>query len=135
MDLAADVPEQALDRRVHILVGLEVRLGVLRDLRKTRLDLVELLVRQEPRRRKSASVLRGRLAVVRQELRVVDAQEAPHVGVEGTLDPPCPGRHTSILARSRAACNSVSSDEIRMKPSAASCGNVSPVPYEASSDA
>ena len=34
--------------------------------------------------------------------------------------------------RSRAAASSASSAAIRMKPSAASCGNVSPVPYEAS---
>ena len=87
----------------------------------------------------ASRVLGRRLAVVRQELGVVDAQEAPHVGVESALDPACPRRHTcdyALLARalSRRA-SSVSSDEIRMKPSAASCGNVSPVPYEASSAA
>ena len=36
--------------------------------------------------------------------------------------------YARLVARARAACSSVSSDEIRMNPSAASCGNVSPVP-------
>ena len=128
VDLAADVPEETLDRGVDVLVRLEVAVGVLGDLGEARLDLVELLFGQEPGGGETTRVLGGRLAVVRQELRVVDAQEAPYVGVERGLDPALPCRHTSIFARSRAACNSVSSEEIRMKPSAASCGNVSPVP-------
>ena len=129
---ATDVAEQPLDGRVHVFVGLEIRVRVLCDLRKARLGLVELLLAQEPRRRKTPRVLRRRLAVVRQQLSIVDTQEAD-IRVEAALDPPRPRGHTWILARSRAACNSVSSEEMRMKPSAASCGNVSPVPYEASS--
>ena len=46
MDLAADVPEQPLDRRVHVLVGIEVGGRILGDLRKASLDLVELFRRQ-----------------------------------------------------------------------------------------
>ena len=113
--------------------------GILRDLGEARLGLVELLVGQQARRGKAARVLGSRLAVVRQELGVVDAQEAPHVGVERALDPSRPRRHAGdyalLAARALAAWSSVSSDEMRMKPSAASCGNVSPVPYEASSAA
>ena len=55
--------------------------------------------------------------------------------VEERLDPCGPERHTASSFRSRAAASSVSSAEMRMKPSAASCGNVSPVAYEASSSA
>ena len=128
VDLAPDLAELPLDRGVDVLVRLEVAVRVLRDLGEARLGLVELLVGQQTGGREPSCVLGGRLAVVRQELGVVGAQEPPHVGIESALDPPCPGGHTSIFARSRAACNSVSSDEIRMKPSAASCGNVSPVP-------
>ena len=43
VDLPADVTEQPLDRRVHVLVGLEVAGRVLRDLRQARLGLVELV--------------------------------------------------------------------------------------------
>ena len=128
MDLAADVPEETLDRGVDVLVRLEIAVGVLGNLGESRLGLVELLFGQQPGGGQAARVLGRRLAVVRQELRVVDAQEAPYVGVEGGLDPALPCRHTSIFARSRAACNSVSSEEMRMNPSAASCGKVSPVP-------
>ena len=135
MDLAADLAEQPLDRGVDVLVGLEVRIRLLGDVREAGLDLVELRVGEDLCRRESASMLRGRLAVVGEKFGVVDAEKPPHVGVEGTLDPPLPGRHMPILARARAACNSVSSDEMRMKPSAASCGKVSPVPYEANSAA
>ena len=139
MDLAANVSQKSLDRRVDVFVRVEVRLGILRDLGKTRFRLVELLVRQQAGCSEPSSVLGRRLAVVRQKLSVVDAEEAPHIGVERTLDPASPCRHARdyalLAARARAACSSVSSEEMRMKPSAASCGNVSPVPYEASSAA
>ena len=128
MDLTADVPQETLDRGMDVLVRLEVALGVLGYLGESRLGLVEFLIVQKPGGGETTRVLGGRLAVVRQELRVVHAQEAPYVRVERGLDPALPCRHTSIFARSRAACNSVSSEEIRMKPSAASCGKVSPVP-------
>ena len=113
---------------------VEVLLRGLSDLRQPTLDLVELLGAQaagsEP-----ARVLGRGLAVVREELGVVGAEELPHLGVELLPDPPLPGRHAVILARFRAACSSVSSEEIAMNPSAASWGNVSPVAYEASSTA
>ncbi len=99
VDLAADVAEQPLDRGVHVLVRLEVAVRILRDLGEAGLRLVELLLGQQPGRGESSRVLGRRLAVVRQQLGVVDAQEAPHVGVERALDPPCPGRHAAILAR------------------------------------
>jgi len=77
-------------------------------------------------------VFARRLAVVRQELRVIGAKELPDFRIEASLDPAGPGRHAAdyarLVARPRAACNSVSSEEILMNPSAASCGNVSPVP-------
>ena len=68
------------------------------------------------------------LAVVRQELRVVAAQERRHDGIELAPDPPGPQAHASVLARARAAASSTSNEEILMNPSAAACGNVSPVP-------
>ena len=133
VDLAADVAEQPLDRGVDVLVGLEVPVRVVRDLGEPPLDLVELLGGQEPGLEQPLRVLTRRLAVVREQRGVVRAQELPHVRVEARLDPRLPSGHAWILARTRAACNSVSSEEILMKPSAASCGKVSPVPYEASS--
>ena len=133
MDLATDVSEKTFDRRVHVLVRVEIAVWILRDLGEPRLRLVELLGRQQPGRRKPSRVLGRRLTVIRKELGVLDAKEPPHVRVEAALDPSRPSRHTSIFARRRAACNSVSSEEMRMKPSAASCGNVSPAAYEASS--
>ena len=45
VDLAPDVAEETLDRRVDVLVRLEVAVGILRDLGEARLGLVELLVR------------------------------------------------------------------------------------------
>ena len=103
VDLAPDVAEQPLDRRVHVLVGVEVPVRILCDLGQAGLDVVELLVRQEARRGETPRVLERRLAVVRQELGVVDAQEAPHVGVESALDPACPRRHPAIMPCSRRA--------------------------------
>ena len=40
MDLAADIAEPPLDRRVHVLVGALDPLWILRDLGETGLDLV-----------------------------------------------------------------------------------------------
>ena len=63
--------------------------------------------------------------------RVVGAQELPNRGRELGLDPCRPERHTGrgelAPLRARAAASSVSSESSWMKPSAASCGNVSPV--------
>ena len=104
MDLAPDVAEQALDRRVDVLVGVEVAGGILRDLGEARLDLVELLSREEPGGGQAPRVLGRRLAVVRQELGVVGAQELPDLGVESALDPARPRGHAgdyALLARAR----------------------------------
>ena len=124
---------------MDVLVRVEVARRVLRDLGEASLDLVQLLSREQPRGGQATRVLSGRLAVVRQELRVIGAEELPDLSVECSLDPSRPrghaGDYARLVARARAACNSVSSEEIRMKPSAASCGNVSPVPYEARSAA
>ena len=68
------------------------------------------------------------LAVVRQKLGVVGAQERAHRRVERAADTPAPEGHALIFARARAAASSTSSEEILMNPSAAACGNVSPVP-------
>ena len=75
-----------------------------------------------------------RLAVVRQELGVVGAQELPDLGRERRRRRVrADQRVTPPLASAlRAAASSVSSAAIWMKPSAASCGNVSPAPYDAS---
>ena len=63
-------------------------------------------------------------------------RNVPHLGRELPADAPGPERHAAARpsgSRSaRRAASSVSSDAIRMKPSAASCGNVSPAPYGAS---
>ena len=71
------------------------------------------------------------LAVVREQLRIVRAEELPHLGGEAALDPSGPERQTRT-PRARTAASSPSSEANRMKPSAASCGKVSPVAYDAS---
>ena len=73
----------------------------------------------------------GALHVVREELGVVGLDELPDRRVELSLDASLPERQTRT-ALALAAASSASSDESLMKPSAASCGNVSPVAYEAS---
>ena len=69
-----------------------------------------------------------RLAVIRQKLGVVAAEEGAHGRVERAADAPAPEGHALIFARARAAASSTSNEEILMNPSAAACGNVSPVP-------
>ena len=76
-----------------------------------------------------------RLDVVEEELRVVGAQERLDLRREPRSDAAGPERHACASLRSRAAASSTSSAAIRMKPSDASCGNVSPVPYDASASA
>ena len=69
------------------------------------------------------------LAVVRQELVVVGAQKLPDRRVQVRAARPArPEGHARARARPRAAASSVSSAAMRMNPSAASCGKVSPVP-------
>ena len=134
MDLPADVAEQPLDGGVDILV---VRLDPTADgdLGEPRLRLRELLVVEQAGSVQPPRVERRRLAVVRQQLGVVGLQEGRDRGVERPRDAASPEAHTSDVARCRAAASSTSSAAILMKPSAAACGNVSPVPYEASCSA
>ena len=84
MDLAPDLPEQPLDRRVDVLVGLEDRDGSCA-IAEALLDLAQLVRREEPRAVEPRCMLgRGR-AVVGKELEIVDAQELPHGGIELAL--------------------------------------------------
>ena len=82
VDLLTERPEEPLDRRMDVLVGLEDRGRVERDLGEAPLHLGELVRVQEPGAVQPAGVLRGRLAVVGQELGVLRAQELPHGRVE-----------------------------------------------------
>ena len=134
MDLPADLAEQPFDRRMDVLViGLDPTPRS--DLRESTLRLRELGIVQDPGRMQPARVDRRRLAVVRQQLCVVGTQERRHGRIELAPDPPCPQGHALVFARARAAASSTSKEEILMKPSAAACGNVSPVPYDASCSA
>ena len=134
VDLPADLAEQALDRGVDVLV-LRLDPAAGRNLGQPRLDLRELGVVEQPGPVQPPRVHRRRLAVVREQLAVVGSQEGRDGGIERAPDPAAPEAHASDFALSRAAASSTSSDAILMKPSAAECGNVSPVPYEASCSA
>ena len=103
MDLAPDVSQQALDRRVDVLVRLEVAVVALRDLRKPCFGLFELVGRQDPGGGEPPRMLDRRLAVVRQELCVLGAEERPHLLVQGALDPSRPRRRhvAAIMPGSR----------------------------------
>ena len=92
------------------------------------LGLGELVVVEQAGRVQPPRVHGGRLAVVGEQLGVVGGQELGHLGRELAADASGPERHVVSAARSSAASSSVSSEAMRMKPSAASCGNVSPVP-------
>ena len=134
VDLPADIAEQALDRRVHVFVaGLDPAAGG--DLGEPAHRLLELTVVEQAGGVQPAGVDRRRLAVVREQLRVVGPQKRRHGGIELAPDPPGPEGHASVFARLRAAASSISKEEILMNPSAAAWGNVSPVPYEASCSA
>ena len=92
VDLPADLAEQALDRRVHVLVvGLDPAAGG--DLGEPTLRFRELSVVEEAGSVQPARVDRGRLAVVREQLRVVGAQERRHGRIELAPDPPGPQAH------------------------------------------
>ena len=97
VNLASDVAEKALDRRVDVLVRIDVAVRILCDLGQTCLRVVELLGRQQPCASQPARVLGGRLAVVRQELGIVDAQESPDLGVQRATDSPRPRRHVRAI--------------------------------------
>ena len=87
----------ALDRRVDVLVGIEVGRGILGDLCETSLDFVELFRRQKLNGGQSSRVQGGRFAVVGQKLRVIHAEKRPHLFVERSLDSPRPGRHVRAI--------------------------------------
>ena len=96
-----------------------------------RLDLRELLGGEQPGDGEPPRMQRRALDVVGEELRVVRLDELPDRGGELALTRPAQSVKPRT-ARARAAASSASSEASRMKPSAASCGNVSPVAYEAS---
>ena len=131
VDLPPDLAEQPLDRRVHVLVL--VREHVVRpDPGQGLLGLGELLVGEQARPRAAASRVRSVPPRSRTEAaRVVVRAGTPRPRARAR---PRPGRPRASYAtlRARAAASSVSSEASRMNPSAASCGNVSPVAYEAS---
>ena len=128
MDLRSDLAEPAFDQRMDVLVvGRADRLVA--QLRETRAHLVELVVAQEARPVEPLGVDEGGVAVVRQELEVVPAEEAPDLRSRLTAAGAArPESHTASRFRALAAASSVSSAAIWMKPSAAWCGNVSPAP-------
>ena len=130
VDLGAERPEQALDRRVNVLVLLCYHVNTIT--REQALRLRGLGVGEDPRRRQAPRMERGRPAVVGKELRVLGPEELPDLGGQAAPDAAGPERHTSASLRSLAAASSTSSAAIWMKPSAAACGKVSPVAYEAS---
>ncbi len=134
VNLPADVAEQPLDRGVDVLVvRLDPAAG--RDLGEPRLGVGELAVVEDAGGVEPPGVDGRRLAVVRQQLRVVGTEERGHGRVERAPDPARPEAHAFVVARLRAAASSSSSDAILTKPSAAAWGNVSPAPYEASCSA
>src|SRR5581483_8610713 len=91
VDLAADLAEQALDRRVDVLVGLlEVAGG---DRGEPPLDLRELRGREQSRGLEPPCVQAGPLEVVGKELGVARAQERPHLRSGGRADAAGPERH------------------------------------------
>ena len=87
VDLPSDRPELALDRRVDVLVVREVPGRVAPDGRQPLLCVGELLVAEQPGSMEPLGVLEGRLAVVREQLGVVAAEELPHGRVERSLRP------------------------------------------------
>ena len=90
MDLPADLAELALDRRVHVLVRRIDRL----DRFELRGHLRELAVVEDARGVEPLRVQQRRLQVVGQELRVVGAQEVPHLARELSADASRPERHS-----------------------------------------
>ena len=129
MDLASHVAETALDRSVDVLV-LFGDAALVADPIEPLLDLGELVVGEVAGHVQPAGVQCSGRAVVRQELRVVAAQELSNVLRERRAHPARPERHagTLVVRTRRAASRSVSSAVTCTKPSAASVGKVSPVP-------
>ena len=89
VDLAADVAELPLDRRVHVLVG-----GIdLLDHRELLGHLRELGVVEDACGVQTLGVEQRALDVVREQLRVVRVQEVPDLGRELRLDAAGPEGH------------------------------------------
>ncbi len=97
MDLAADRPEQPLERRVDVFVGRVEVFG--RDRRQPLGDLGQLVVRQQARRVQPPRVRARRRDVVRQQLGVVGLQEGPDLRREARVDPARPERHAGSSSR------------------------------------
>jgi hypothetical protein len=112
VDLAPDGPQQALERRVDVLVARDERGALLADGGQPRLDLPELLVGEEPSVAEALRVDEGRLAVVREELGVVGAEELRHLGRQRRLNACGPEGQTGAPFRARAAASSASSAAI-----------------------
>jgi len=126
VDLAADRAEQALDCRVDVLVvWLDGALDG--DPVERRLDVGELRVGEEPALVQAAGVNTCGETVVRKQLGIVGTQEVPDRLRHLALDASGPERHATRTSL-RAATSCVSSAVIPMKPAAASCGKVSPMP-------
>ena len=128
VDLLADVAELPLDRGVGVLVLRLDRIAPYECVA----DLCELGGVEKPCRVQTLRMLKRRGPVVREQLRVVGAEELPDLGGELAADAAGPERHASAAFRSRAAASSTSIAASLMKPSAASCGNASSTPYDAS---
>ena len=131
MDLPPDVAEQALDHGVDVLVVREtVRRG---HRREDPLRLLELSAVEQAGGMQAPGMEPRAFEVVRQQFGVVRQEVRPDLGRHPFTDPARPESHVvSAVTRLRAAASSVSSEARRTKPSAASCGNVSPGAYEAS---
>jgi hypothetical protein len=111
VDLPADLAEQALDRRVDVLVGLlEI---VERDRRKPLFGVRELGVGEEARRVQPVRVEQRSLEVVGQQLVVVRAQEAPDFGRERGPDAARPERHFPSSSGSAGRLSRLCSISIR----------------------
>src|SRR6266545_7126452 len=128
MDLPSHLAELTLDRGVDIFLA-RGNLAFGCDFRELDFDFGEFLVTEQPCRNKSPPVIESGRTVVREELRVVGAEEHPDLGGELAADASRPQRHTTDAAfRSRAAASSTSIAASLRKPSAASCGNASSTP-------
>ena len=90
VDLAADVAELALDRRVHVLVALVDLL----DRRELLRHLGELCVVEDPGRVQALRVQERALQVVGEQLRVVGVEEVPDLGRELAADAAGPQLHS-----------------------------------------
>ena len=106
VDLAADVAQLPLDRRVHVLVG---RVDPF-DRRQLLGRLGQLVVVEDARGMQALRVQQRALDVVGQELRVARVQEVPHLRRELSLDPARPERqidHPSSASSLRASVMSL----------------------------